>query len=237
MGLWRLDRLISSQTNLSRKEARAAISAGRVKVEGLPVLAPDYKTDPDTAMVELDGETLGFSRHIYLMLNKPVGYVSTTDGQEGANVLELVPEQWMRRGLFPAGRLDKASEGMLILTDDGKFAHRMLSPRHRVPKRYYVEVEPALIDAALATDFLAGVDIGEPQPIAAEVEIIGGGSAYVTIRQGLYHQVRRMFASRGMKVELLRRVRIGALEIDPSLSQGHCRPLTEHELRLLLISD
>jgi 16S rRNA pseudouridine516 synthase len=234
MSLWRLDKFIASQTGLSRKEAKSAIAAGRVLVEGVPILKPEHKIAPHTATVELDGAAIAFRRHVYLMLNKPVGYVSSTGGRDGPNVLELVPDELMRQGLFPAGRLDKASEGMLILTDDGDFAHRLLSPRHGVPKRYYVEVEPGLIDQGLVADFADGVDMGEQRLIPGELEPIDRYRAYVTIRQGLYHQIRRMFAARGAKVERLRRVRIGGLDLDPHLVPGVCRPLTEDERALLL---
>lgn len=237
MPLWRLDKIISSQMSVSRKEAGEFIRGGRVTVDGRTAKKPDEKFDTSSSDISLDGVSICFKEHMYILLNKPVGYVSSTDEKDGPSVLSLLPENMRRRGLFPAGRLDMNSEGMLIITDDGDFAHRMLSPKSHVAKRYYAETDIPVMDGVLIKAFEDGVDIGGELTKPAKLEIMSPYSGYVTINQGIYHQIRRMFKSFGAVVTKLERVKIGDLALDLSIPQGTCRELGEDEIAKLLSKD
>ena len=234
MPLWRLDKIIASQTSLSRKDVKAVITGGRVQVDGNTALRGEQKFDTETAFITVDGRQLIVKEYIYLLLNKPLGYVSSTDDKDGPSVLHLVPEHLRRRKLFPAGRLDKYSEGMLVITDDGSFAHRMLSPRRHVPKRYYVETDIPVFGDELIAAFAAGVDVGEEITYPARVEPITDSKGFVTISQGLFHQLRRMFYVFGAGLNKLERIQIGSLGLDEDMPQGECRELSDEEIVLLL---
>lgn len=233
--LERLDKILASQPGLSRSGAKRLLASGAVTVNGETERSGKRQVDPLRSSVAVNGVPVVVCRRRYLILNKPLGYVSSTDDPLSPTVLQLVPEVLRSRGLFPAGRLDKASEGMLILTDDGAFAHRMLSPKRHVPKTYYVEVDRPAVDEALAAAFAKGVELGGgDRSSPARLEILSPSSARVTIYEGIYHQVRRMFARHGGTVTRLVRVQIGGLALDPALPPGGCRELTEAERTLLL---
>ncbi len=233
MALLRLDKYISGAAGCSRQDARDKISAGRVCVNGVVVKKIGEKI-PDDANVTLDKIPLKYEEHIYLILNKPLGYVCSTDDPSSPTVLTLVSQELMRDGLFPAGRLDKYSQGMVIITDDGVFAHNILSPRRHLPKKYYVELDAPLMNDEMKELFLKGVYLGNDEYSSpAYLEPITETSGYVTIHEGIYHQVRRMFDQNGAHVTALKRVQIGCLPLPLDLEEGHCRALSADELTLL----
>jgi len=237
----RLDKLVAKQCNISRKEARAWIRSGRLRLNGDITLSPETRLDPETDSLRLDGQTLSLWRHIYLMLNKPQGVLSAARDKQAQTVLDLVPEQWRRKGLFPAGRLDKDTTGLLILTDDGDFAHRMLSPQRGVYKTYHARLREPLTQAQIAA-LEQGVVLKDGtvclpasvRPLEGEPR---GRMAEIRIREGKYHQIKRMAAACGNAVEALRRVQIGGLRLDETLREGECRMLTEEEIESIFDGD
>lgn len=229
----RLDKFLSSQTALSRKEAQKAIKDKRVTVNGAVVRAADQKVDTESDIVTLDGQALTYKKHVYYMMYKPAGVVSATEDREEKTVLDLLPEEMRRDGLFPAGRLDKDTTGLLILTDDGDYAHRMLSPKKHVVKRYIAALdrEP---DGSVVTAFPEGITLGDGTVCkSGHAELLGGTRAAVEISEGKYHQVKRMFAALGYHVTALERVQIGALTLDENLSFGELRVMSEAEAALV----
>ena len=233
----RLDKVIASQTELSRKEAGKAIRDKRVAVNGAICRTTDAKIDTDADTVTLDGKPLRYQRYVYYMMNKPSGVVSATEDRVEQTVLELLPAELRRNGLFPAGRLDKDTTGLLILTDDGDYAHRMLSPKKHVEKTYLATLdrEP---DDLVVTAFAQGMTLADGsvcQP--GQAELLGEMLVRVTIHEGKYHQVKRMFAALGYHVTALERVRIGGLTLDKDLKKGEVRVLTEAEAGLVFADE
>ncbi|MDE6923461.1 MAG: rRNA pseudouridine synthase [Oscillospiraceae bacterium] len=229
----RLDKRLAATGRWSRKEARELIRAGRVSVGGAPCRAPESKVD-ECAPVLVDGAAIGADRPVYLMLHKPAGVVSSTAEPGERTVLDLLGEEYQNIGLFPAGRLDKDTEGLLLLTNDGALAHRLLSPRSHVDKVYYVEVDGAL-DQDDVQAARTGMTLGDgTECLPAELELLSSDSAHITLREGKYHQVKRMMASRGKPVRYLKRVRFGPLTLDAALPKGGWRALNEGELEAIL---
>ena len=225
----RLDKFISSQTALSRKEVAKAVKDKRVTLNGQLVRAADIKVDTDTDSIALDGAVIGYKEHVYYMMNKPSGVVSATEDRDERTVLDILPDELIRDGLFPAGRLDKDTTGLLIITDDGDYAHRMLSPKKHVDKTYTATLdrEP---DSDIAGAFAEGMTLADGtvcKPAVAEP--LGDKRVRVVISEGKYHQVKRMFAAAGYKVEALDRVKIGALALDPELNRGEFREMEADE--------
>lgn len=232
----RLDKLIASQGSWSRKEARSLIRAGRVVVGGQTMVSPEEKvTWSDSVMV--DGRTLKVREFFYLMMNKPAGAVCSTREAGHCTVMDLLPPQYRREGLFPAGRLDKDTEGFVLITDDGAFAHRILSPRNHMPKTYLVRLGIPFDYAGLKADFAAGMALGEDgRTSPAELTFLRMGEqpeVELVIYEGMYHQIKRMFGRYGIPVVYLRRHKIGGLELDRSLGAGECRELFPEELQQL----
>lgn len=229
----RLDRLLSSQGGGTRSEVRALLRAGRVCVDGLCVRDPGEKVDPESQTVAVDGRPVRYSAHVYLVMNKPCGVVSASRDPRAKTVLDLLPPDLRRPGLFPAGRLDKDTEGMLLITDDGAFAHEILSPRRHVEKVYLAELD-APVSEADAAAFAAGLTLEDGlRCLPARLWAGGGCQAYAALREGKFHQVRRMFAARGRQVLRLVRVRMGALALPDELLPGQARELTENERALI----
>jgi len=227
----RLDKYIASNGGFSRREASDAIRRGRVTVNGVPVRAPDAAVDPDADSITVDGTPFVFSRNVYYMLNKPGGYISSTEG--GKTVISLLGEDGKRPGLFPCGRLDIDTEGLLLITDDGPLSHLLLSPRRHVEKEYFFTCSPALTDEGVKM-IESGVDLGDFTAQPARVTPADDGlSGTITVTEGKFHQVKRMMARAGSEVTYLRRVRFGPLSLDPSLGEGEYRPLTEDEITAL----
>ena len=228
----RLDKRLAATGRWSRKEARELIRGGRVSVDGAVCRAPEHKPAPDAA-IAVDGADIGSGGPVYLMLNKPAGVVSSTDEPGERTVLDLLGEEYQNIGLFPAGRLDKDTEGLLLITDDGPLAHRLLAPKRHVDKVYYVEVDGAL-DETDVEAVRAGIVLGDGTPCQpGELELLTDRTARITLHEGKYHQVKRMLASRGKPVRYLRRERFGPLILDPDLPKGGWRALTEGEIQTL----
>ncbi len=229
----RLDKLISSQTNLSRKDAAKAIRDKRVTVNGALCRATDAKVDPEADRIALDGSPVTYRRYVYYMMNKPEGVVSATEDQTERTVLDLLPAELRRDGVFPAGRLDKDTTGLLILTDDGDFAHRMLSPKKHVDKTYLATLDRAP-DKSVPEAFASGISLADGTVCKPGAAVISDDCRVeVTIHEGKSHQVKRMFAALGYRVTALERIRIGALDLDPSLAKGEVLPLSKEELALV----
>lgn len=229
----RLDKILANTGRWSRKEVRELVRAGRVAVDGVTVRSPEEKHDP-AAQFTVDGSSISGERMVYLMLHKPSGLVSATEDPRQPTVLELLPDHLKRVGLFPAGRLDKDTEGLLLLTNDGVLAHRLLAPRRHVDKTYFVQVD-GLLDETDVEAFSSGMTLGDglvcmPAGLAL---LDQRDTAIVTLREGKYHQIKRMLASRGKPVRYLKRLTMGPLKLDPGLQRGEWRPLTQAEVASL----
>ena len=226
----RLDKIIANRGVASRREVRELVRQGRVLVDGVPAAAPDMKVAAETAAIVVDGVAVSGERFLYLLLHKPAGVLTATEDRRQPTVLELVPEACRRRGLAPVGRLDKDTEGLLLLTDDGELTHRLLSPKYHVDKVYYARVA-GTPDEADAAAFAAGLVLDDGlRCLPAKLEPLGDGECLVTLREGKFHQVKRMLASRGKPVQYLKRLAMGPLRLEPELAAGQCRLLTEEEL-------
>lgn len=225
----RLDKLLAATGRWSRKEAKALIKAGRVQVAGERPAGPEDKVEPGT-LVTVDGRPISTETYVYVMLNKPAGVISSTEDPREETVLSLLPNQLRRLGLFPVGRLDKDTEGLLLLTNDGPLAHQLLAPNRHVDKVYYTEVDGQL-DEADREAFQEGLALADGtvcRPAALEI-LADPSQALVTLREGKYHQVKRMLAARGKPVVYLKRLSMGPLTLDPSLPTGRWRMLSQEE--------
>ena len=232
----RLNKIISATGKKSRREVREMVRQGRVLVDGKPAPAADMKVDPQTAVILLDGEPLGYEKFTYVMLHKPAGVLTATEDRRQETVLDLLPPELRRRALSPVGRLDKDTEGLLLLTNDGQLAHRLLSPKSHVDKVYYARVDGALEPGDIAA-FAAGMTLGDGlECLPAGLEILSPTEALVTLREGKFHQVKRMLAARGKPVLYLKRLSMGRLRLDPALAPGAWRMLTEEERSALNLS-
>lgn len=233
MALQRLDKVLCGTGRWSRKEARLLIRRGAVTADGETVRTPEYKLDPECVRLTVEGQPVSWQRNCYLILNKPAGVLTATEDRDRQTVLDLLPEEYRRQGVAPVGRLDRDTTGLLLLTNDGELAHRLTSPRHHVEKRYLAEID-GTVDGADAAAFAAGLTLGDGTVCRpAELESLGPGRCLVTLREGKYHQVKRMLAARGKPVTGLERVSMGPLKLDSALPRGGWRPLTEEEVRKL----
>ncbi len=234
MALQRLDKLLSATGHWSRKEIKDMVRQGRITADGRPVLRPEEKWDPQLAEIRVDGQAVDCAPFVYLMLHKPAGLLSATEDRDQKTVLDLLPEHLQRRGLFPVGRLDKDTEGLLLLTDDGELAHRLLSPRKHVDKVYYAKVD-GIVDRDDAAALAEGMTLGDGlRCLPAGLEPLGDGSeCLVTLREGKYHQVKRMMAARGKPVIYLKRLSMGPICLDERLKKGEWRMLNSQELQNL----
>ncbi len=228
----RIDKIIASQGQYSRKEVKALIAKRRIAVDGRIVSSSSEKADPMTMLLTVDGKPLEFKRNLYLVLNKPKGYVSATEDREHPTVLELVPQEYRGRDLFPAGRLDRDTTGLMIITDDGVLAHNILAPKKHVPKRYHVELDIPVTEE-MRLGFSEGVMLNDGVCKAANLIKTGEKTAEVTLREGRYHQIKRMFGCFGAEVVELKRFGMGRLTLPEDLAEGECREMSEEELALL----
>ena len=226
----RLDKYLCDLGTAPRREVKRIIRSGRVRVDGEAVTAPETKIDPRTAAVTLDGERLVWREHHYYMMNKPAGVLTATEDRRQKTVLDLLPEELRRLGLFPVGRLDRDTRGLLLLTDDGDFAHRVISPKFAVEKLYDASVEgtPDETDVSAFAEGLVLTDGTKCRP--ARLEILSPGRCLVAVTEGKYHQVKRMLASRGKPVTALKRLSIGALRLPEELEEGALVQLDEDDL-------
>ena len=231
MAKLRLDKIISSTGEYSRSEASNLVRMGAVLVNGIPAVSGADKYDPECDEITVKGISVSYSKYCYIMMNKPAGVLSATDDVRDRTVLDLLPDKYKKLKLFPAGRLDKASEGLMLLTNDGDYAHRVISPNKKVFKKYYVETEGELT----AEDIEAvekGIELKDFTSMPGKMEIISAGDmskAYVYIREGKFHQVRRMIQNLGKTVTYLKRVSIGNLILDEKLGAGDFREMSAEE--------
>ena len=232
----RLDKVIASTGKFSRREVKTLVRQGKVLVNGIPARSGEDKVDAEAVEIVVNGECLTYRRYTWVMLNKPAGYLSATEDGRGATVLDLLPQDLQKQGLFPVGRLDKDTEGLLLLTNEGGLAHDLLSPRHHVDKVYYVRVEGHLTEEDCAA-FESGLLLGDGlQCLPAKLEILYAGQeseALVTLREGKFHQIKRMLASLGKPVLYLKRLSMGPLKLDERLEKGGWRYLTKEETEKL----
>ncbi|MBD5151744.1 MAG: 16S rRNA pseudouridine(516) synthase [Oscillibacter sp.] len=230
----RLDKLLASTGRWSRREVKGLVKEGRVLIDGVPAAAPDQKLDPSLSRIMVDGEDLTIRKFTYVMLHKPAGVLSATEDPRQETVLDLLPPELQRRGLFPVGRLDKDSEGLLLLTNDGDLAHRLLSPKRHVDKVYYIRTDRPLAPSDVEA-FARGIVLSDGTScLPAGLELLGDGSeALVTLHEGKFHQIKRMIASRGAAVCRLKRLSMGTLVLDEFLKPGEFRLLTGEEVSKL----
>ena len=229
----RLDKVIANRGIASRREVKELVRQGRVLVDGAAASAPDMKVCAESMTITVDGAAVCGERYAYLLLHKPSGVLTATEDAHQPTVLDLVPQALRRSGLAPVGRLDKDTEGLLLLTDDGELTHRLLSPRYHVDKVYYAQVD-GTPDESDAAAFAAGLLLGDGlQCLPAKLEPLGGDACLVTLREGKFHQVKRMLAARGKPVRYLKRLSMGPLRLEETLHRGECRPLTDREVEAL----
>lgn len=231
----RLDKIIASQGQYSRSEVKKLVKGGRVTIDGSVVKNSDIKADPNKNIIAVDGKVLRYKKHMYIMLNKPQGVVSATDDRDHKTVIDLVPKELMRDGLFPAGRLDGDTVGFVLITDDGDFAHEILSPKNHIMKTYHATLERPVTKEDIRA-FRDGIELKDGTLcLEAEVRSLDSDTpmAEIKICEGKYHQVKRMFAALGNRVVFLKRVKMGELSLDESLEEGQCREITPDELILI----
>jgi 16S rRNA pseudouridine516 synthase len=232
----RLDKVLSNFGFGSRNDVRKLIKAGLVTVDGMAAGDASMHIDPENSVITVNGQKLNYRKFIYVMMNKPAGTISATYDAKLKTAIDILPEEFACFDLFPAGRLDIDTEGMLLLTNDGQLAHDILSPKKHVEKRYY-----ALIDGQVTYDdvqmFAEGVVLDDGyKTMPAELTIIRSGlrsEIELVLHEGKFHQVKRMFEAVGKKVLYLKRIQMGGLKLDESLEPGECRELTKDEVELL----
>lgn len=224
----RLDKIIATQTEYSRKEVKELINKKRVIVNNEIVLKSDIKVD-SSAEIKIDGKVINVKKNVYLILNKPQGYISATEDKSQATVLELIPEEYSHRNVFPVGRLDKDTTGLMVLSDDGEFAHNILSPKKHVKKIYEVTLDIP-VTKEMQEAFKEGIKLIDGICKAADLEITGEYTCIVTLIEGRYHQIKRMFGCFGGEVAKLNRIGMGNLSLPKDLKLGECRELREEEL-------
>lgn len=232
----RLDKLISSQGSFTRKEAQQLIKDGLVRVDGIQVRDRGAHIDPEKSRVEVDGKPFSLEKFVYLMLNKPKGVVSATNDKNVKTVVDLAPDELKGRNLFPAGRLDMTTTGFVLLTDDGDFAHRILSPKNHIEKTYEARLAESVTDEQLSR-VAEGITLGDGTVcLPARLKVLEDGDSplvEIKICEGKYHQIKRMFAAAGNGVIELRRTKMGNLSLDPELPEGECRKISDEELKLI----
>ena len=231
----RLDKLLSDAGVDGRRALKDLIKSGRVAVNGVTAKKADEKFDENTVTITVDGQEIDLHTLVYYMLYKPEGVVSATEDSQEKTVLDLLPENLQRKGLFPVGRLDKDTTGILLLTNDGDYAHKIISPKSHVDKRYRA-VTDGITNESDVKAFREGIELRDgTKCLPAKLEITGTEVCYVTVVEGKYHQVKRMLASRLKPVQQLHRCSIGGLKLDENLAPGQYRALTAEEQKLALV--
>lgn len=231
----RLDKFLSEASPYSRRDVRGLVKRGAVSVNGVPAKAPDMKVNENQDVICVNGEHVIYRKFIYLMMNKPQGYLSATEDDRDPVVVDLLPEEYRHFSPFPVGRLDKDTEGLLLLTNDGQFDHELMSPRKNLFKRYYAELDKPAVEEDI-TCFASGMEFKEftAKPARLEIDPDDPRKVFVEIAEGKYHQVKRMCERVGKTVIFLKRVAIGPLQLDETLAAGQVRELTQEEYALLM---
>jgi pseudouridine synthase len=233
----RLDKILSNLGYGSRKEIKDILKQGKVEVDGILAKDSSMKVDPDKSIIKFEGEEINYRENIYLMMNKPQGVVSATFDNYDETVIDLLDYEHTVFKPFPVGRLDKDTEGLLLITNDGELNHRLTSPKWHVDKVYYAEIDKA-VDEKDILAFEKGITLDDGYKcLPAKLEITSAGEdgseVYITIQEGKFHQVKRMFEAVGKTVVYLKRIKMGALDLDETLEEGEYRELTEEELSSL----
>lgn len=227
----RIDKFVSEQGSISRSDAKTMIRKGQILVNGTAVKSADAKIDPEKDIITINGKDVAYRQFMYIMLNKPDGVICATRDGLSETVLELLPPDFRRKGIFPAGRLDKDTEGFVFITDDGALAHRMLSPKKHVEKEYIVTLEKPAEEGYIEL-FASGMTIdGDEKCLPAKLIMTDRPDVVrLILHEGKYHQVKRMMEAAGNRVTHLKRVRMGGITLDPTLASGESREITAEEL-------
>lgn len=232
----RLDKIIANSGTLSRKEVHRLIKSGAVSVNGITTKDRGFCIDPETAKIKINGQQVSLEKYVYIMLNKPEGVVSATKDPSEKTVVDLVPAELKKKNLFPAGRLDRNTTGFVLITDNGDFAHKILSPKNHIEKTYEARLAEG-INAASLQKVAEGITLGDgTECLPAKVKILEDGDkplVEIRICEGKYHQIKRMFAAVGNAVIELKRVKMGELSLDESLAPGECKVLSKDEVELI----
>ncbi len=230
----RLDKAFSSCKMFSRTEITKIIKQKRVSVNGVIVNKPDFKVDVKADEITLDGAPVTFKKYAYIMLNKPYGVVSSTDDGRDRTVIDILSSGFKRDGLFPVGRLDKDTVGLVILTDDGVSAHKRLSPKSHVEKVYYFETADEVFESVVR-EIESGVLLKDgylTKP--CKVKLLSKTSGEITLTEGKYHEIKRIFGAKGNRITYLKRIEFGGIKLDENLGEGECRYLTPLEEELFI---
>ncbi len=233
----RLDRFLANMGCGSRSEVKQLIRSGKVAVNDRIIRDDAYQVFENKDQIYFEGRLIAYRQYIYLMLNKPAGVISATDDLKERTVLDLIDPKYYNKGVFPVGRLDKDTEGLLLLTNDGELGHKLLSPKKHVPKQYFAKVEGEIIPEEFQS-FKDGVTLDDGyRCLPAELELLKSGTpneVLITIHEGKFHQIKRMFQALSKKVVYLKRLSMGGLKLDPDLNPGEYRELTDYEVGKLM---
>ena len=226
----RIDKILSRELNITRSQSKTLLRSGRVALDGKVIISGDLKC-PDGYAISVDGELISNNKYVYIMMNKPKGVISAAKSADDVTVVDILPQEMKRKNLFPAGRLDKDTTGFMLITDDGAFAHDILSPKKHIDKTYIATLDKPF-DSSVSADFENGMTLNGEKLLKAHIEPVNGDYhiARVVLKQGLYHQVKRMFKKHSITVVELHRVAMGNLPLDENLAPGECRYLTNDEI-------
>ena len=226
----RIDKILSRELNITRSQSKTLLRSGRVALDGKVTTSGDLKC-PDGCAISVDGELISNNKYVYIMMNKPKGVISAAKSADDVTVVDILPQEMKRKNLFPAGRLDKDTTGFMLITDDGEFAHDILSPKKHIDKTYIATLDKPF-DSSVTADFENGMTLNGEKLLKAHIEPVNGDYhiARVVLKQGLYHQVKRMFKKNSITVVELHRVAMGNLPLDENLAPGECRYLTNDEI-------
>ena len=233
----RLDKILSNLGHGSRKEVKVMVKNGWVEVNGVTAKKSDMKIDTDNDIIEVDGEEINYREFVYIMMNKPAGYISATFDNYQDTVVDILEPELQAFEPFPIGRLDKDTVGLLLLTNDGKLNHRLISPKNHIDKVYFADIDKAVDDTDVKA-FEEGITLEDGYKcMPGKLEILKsdehGAEVMVTIQEGKFHQVKRMFKTRGKEVVFLKRMEFGGLKLDETLPEGDYRELSNAELKML----
>ena len=228
----RIDGLFSSCQIMTRSEFDKAVKQKRVTLNGQLLKSVSQKVDTLKDVVCLDGEVVSFNKYVYVMLNKPNGVVSSTDEKGATTVIDILPTQYRLKGIFPCGRLDKDTVGLVILTNDGVSSHKRLSPKHHAKKVYYFETAEQVADSVVS-EIESGVTLKDGYTTKpCTIKMLTKNSGEITLTEGKYHEIKRIFGAKNNKITYLKRISFAGIELDNNLKEGECRPLTEEEIKL-----
>lgn len=236
----RLDKFLSRELNITRSEAKSLIRSGGVTVNSASAKTADMKIEPSTDRICANGAEISYNKYVYIMMNKPKGVISSSDGRKTGEktVVDILPPEMKRKNLFPAGRLDKDTTGFVLITDNGEFAHNILSPKNHIPKTYIALLDKPF-DSTVTADFESGMELGGEKCMPAFLESLSADNkqAKIILKQGMYHQIKRMFKKHSITVLELKRVAMGSLPLDENLALGEARFIDEKELSLVTCAD